>query len=79
MPTPTSETAAAESAIRDVDCTLKGLVSVPEACAFLSVKRTTLFALLHEGSIPKVKIKRRTLTTWEGLHRFVARSTISGS
>lgn len=37
------------------------LVSIPEACKALSIKRSTLFRMLKSGELEHRKIGRRTL------------------
>jgi excisionase family DNA binding protein len=48
------------------------LLSVEDAAARLSIGRTTLFALIREGRIRTVRIKRRTLMSPTALDEFVA-------
>lgn len=46
------------SAVRDGPAELvsDGLVTVPEAAAFLSLSRSTLYALMERGDLPYVRI-----------------------
>jgi excisionase family DNA binding protein len=47
-----------QSAVRDGPAELvsDGLVTVPEAAAFLSLSRSTLYALMERGDLPYVRI-----------------------
>lgn len=47
-------------------------VTVKDACRALGVKRTTLFGLLSQGTLQRVKIGRCTLVTTESMRNLVA-------
>lgn len=49
-------------------------VTVKDACRALGVKRTTLFGLLSQGRLQRIKIGRCTLVTTESLRNLVANS-----
>lgn len=42
-------------------------VSIPEACEMLSLSRSSLYLLLDEGALTKIKFGRRTLITVESI------------
>ena len=46
------------------------LLSIPDACAALSVKRTTLYRLINEGRLRTIKIGRRTLIPSTAIREF---------
>lgn len=47
------------------------LYPVDEAASRLGIQRTSLYALLKEGELERVKIGRRTLITAESLTGFI--------
>jgi excisionase family DNA binding protein len=53
------------------------LVSIPEAAAILGIGKSTLFALLAEGTIPVRKIGARSLIAVSDLEDFIARLPLS--
>ena len=50
---------------------MKLLHSVTDACALLGIGRTTLYALLNDGSLEARKVGRRTFLTQKSLQAFV--------
>jgi len=44
------------------------LVSIIEAARMISVSRTTIFAMIANGTIPACKVGRRTLISVAALH-----------
>lgn len=46
-------------------------IGVKDACAALQIGRTTLYRLMSEGLIRKVKIGRKTLVTVESVRALV--------
>jgi excisionase family DNA binding protein len=51
--------------------TLRIWHSVSEACALLDIGRTTLYALINDGSLEARKVGRRTFLTDRSLRAFV--------
>lgn len=49
-------------------------MKVSDACNALGVRRTTLFRLMSQGSLQRVKIGRCTLVTIESMRNLVANS-----
>lgn len=49
------------------------LVSVDEASAMLSVRRTTLYRLMEQGELERCKIGARTLVTVSSIEAYVDR------
>ena len=57
-----------------IEVPLDQLLYTPEeACHILAIKRTTLFALLKDGSIPSVKIGRARRIHRDTLAKFARR------
>jgi excisionase family DNA binding protein len=50
---------------------MKLLHSVSDACALLGIGRTTLYALLNDGSLEARKVGRRTFLTQKSLQVFI--------
>ena len=48
------------------------LVSVPEACQALSIKRSSIYRLIGDKKVETVKIGRRTLIPTSSIKEFVA-------
>ena len=49
------------------------LLSVPEACAFLRVSRTVMYALMQRGELPSLTIGRSRRIRLDALVAFVER------
>ncbi len=49
-------------------------VDIPECTKLIGVRRTTLYSLIRQGLLQKVKIGRRTLITMESVDALVAAS-----
>lgn len=49
----------------------KLIVSVGEAKGLLSIGNTTLFALLRDGQLQRIKVGRKTLVTLQSIKDFV--------
>jgi len=47
------------------------MVSIKDACTFLSVGRTTMYKLMNEGRVGFVKLGKRTLIPKAELHSLV--------
>lgn len=47
-------------------------VSVGEATGLLSIGKTTLFALMREGQLQRIKVGRKTLVTVQSIQDFIA-------
>jgi excisionase family DNA binding protein len=47
-------------------------VSVVEATGLLSIGKTTLFALMREGQLQRIKVGRKTLVTVQSIQDFIA-------
>lgn len=54
------------------------LLTTPEACAFLRIGRTTLYAISNLGRIPKTKIKGQVRWQRAALERYVQQQTRVG-
>jgi len=54
----------------------EGLVTVPGACEFLAVSRSTLHRLVHDGEVGCIRIRGRKLFDVRDLRRFVVRNRI---
>ena len=50
------------------------LFGIEQTCAALGVGKTTVFALLREGELCRVRIGRRTLVTIESIERLIETS-----
>lgn len=50
----------------------EGLATVADACEFLGVGRSTVYALMHAGTLPTSKVGRARRFSWEALHRFAS-------
>ena len=47
-------------------------VSVVEATGLLTIVKTTLFALMREGQLQRIKVGRKTLVTVQSIQDFIA-------
>jgi excisionase family DNA binding protein len=48
-----------------------GMLSVPEACRYLGIGRTTLYAQMSRGKLAYVKIGKRRLISLKAIERFI--------
>lgn len=49
--------------------------SVNDAAKALSLGRTSIYALIKEGRLEKIKLGRRTLVTVASIHNLIARQS----
>ena len=47
------------------------LLDILQTCGIIGVKNTTVFKLLREGELDRVRIGRRTLVTIESIERLI--------
>ena len=52
-----------------------GLATVDEAMDFLSVCRTTAYAMMKDGQLPSVQIRTSRRIPWAALHKLTADAT----
>ena len=50
----------------------EGLASVPQACAYLGIRRSLLYRLMERGELPFAKIGARRLIPWRALRAYAA-------
>lgn len=54
-----------------------GALSVANAAAYLSISRASIYLLIKDGSLPKVKVGHRTLIRRVDADAFLERSLVS--
>ncbi len=57
---------------------LQQLVTINEACEMLRISRPTLFAHMHSGKLPSVRIGKRRLFVVDDLAEFIERNRVNG-
>lgn len=58
----------------DSDSGQEGLATVDECMEFLSVGRTTVYAMIQDGELPSVKVRGTRRVPWAALHELEARA-----
>jgi excisionase family DNA binding protein len=75
---PEALTKAVGPAPEDLDAVADGLAGTREACTFLSVSRSTLYALMESGQLRYAKVGKSRRLPWRELRAFAAKCLAGG-